>query len=88
MNTVLDYTGLIITVVVETFVLFSLKFKVDKAALVIGVSYLIVELIRVLQKVQTDTIPLMSIAWPIASNVIWAVLYYFIYEMKSVYLML
>ena len=47
-NTVLDYTGLIITVVVEIFVLFSLKFKVDKAALVIGVSYLIVELIRVL----------------------------------------
>ena len=45
-NPYIYYVVFIATVTIETFVFISLRFKIDKAALIIALAYLIVMIIR------------------------------------------
>jgi hypothetical protein len=59
---------------------------VDHAAYVIAATYLIAQVFRIVPTI--DGFILMIVIWPVASNVIWCIIYYFIFEMNSVYLTL
>ena len=77
---------LAISVVIETYVFIQLWFKLDRAAILIALSYLLVMVVRTVPVL--ESVDVFIILWPIASNIIWLLLYYFIFEMRSVYIKL
>ena len=79
---------LILTILVQAFVLIPLKFKVDRAALITCTSYLIVAIIRMANhynSIQPTFVYAISNA---SQSMIWAILYYFTMEMHIVHLKL
>ena len=60
-----------------------LKFNLDKAAYVIIVIYLMSMSLRVTQNILKSN-PIVLVMWPISSNMIFAVLFYFVFEMSLV----
>ncbi len=84
-NKYLDIVTLTITLTLTTVVLFKLKFRLDKAAYVIIVIYLLSMTLRVVQNlISIPNHPLMSILWPLASNLIFGIQYFFVFEMVKV----
>jgi hypothetical protein len=84
-NKYLDIVTLTITLTLTTVVLFKLKFRLDKAAYVIIIIYLLSMTLRVVQNlISIPNHPLMSILWPLASNLIFGIQYFFVFEMVKV----
>jgi hypothetical protein len=81
-NPYLHGTVFCLALLLEAYVFISLRFKLDKAAYLIALSYLIVMLIRIVPSL--EDIIVFTIIWPIAGNIIWAILFYFVFEMKQV----
>ena len=81
-NKYLDIISLSITSTLTAIVLFKLKFRLDKAAYVIIVIYLVSMTLRVIQNLfEKKNNPIVLVLWPISSNLIFAILFYFVYEM-------
>jgi hypothetical protein len=81
-NKYLDIISLSITSILTAIVLFKLKFRLDKAAYVIIVIYLVSMTLRVIQNLfEKKNNPIVLVLWPISSNLIFAILFYFVYEM-------
>jgi hypothetical protein len=73
-NKYLDIVNLTITSALTALVLYKLKFRVDKAAYVIIAIYLVSMTLRVIQnQISTQNLPVMSILWPLASNLIFGI---------------
>jgi hypothetical protein len=84
-NKYLDIGTLTITSTLTAVVLFKLKFRLDKAAYVIITIYLMSMALRVIQnQISIPNHPLMSIMWPLASNLIFGIQYFFVFEMIKV----
>ena len=85
-NKYLDVVTLTITSTITVAVLYKLKFRLDKAAFVILSVYLTSMIIRVIQNFfrQNDN-PVVLVLWPVSSNMIFAVLFYFVFEMEFVH---
>ena len=83
-NPYIDWTVLVITAITEVSIFVKLSFKLDFAGIFIAITYISVMLLRILPG-QIESAILVTILWPIASNIIWVILYYFIFEMKSVH---
>ena len=84
-NKYLDIVTLTITSTLTTVVLFKLKFRLDKAAYVIIIIYLLSMTLRVVQnQISTPNHPVISILWPFASNLIYGIQYFFVFEMVKV----
>jgi hypothetical protein len=60
--------------------------KIDKAAIFIALSYLIVMGLRLAPAL--DNILIISLFSPFVSAFIWMILYYFVFEMKFIFLKL
>ena len=84
-NKYLDIVTLSITLTLTAVVLYKLKFRLDKAAYVIIGIYLLSMTLRVIQnQISTPNHPVMSILWPLASNLIFGIQYFFVLEMVKV----
>jgi hypothetical protein len=87
-NQLLNLCALTLSILVSTFVFVKLRFKLDGAAYVIVFAYILVMIARLISDIPAvkEGAKYLAVAlWPVASNLVWGVLYYFIYEMKSVF---
>jgi len=81
----LDIVSLTITSLFTAAVLYKLKFRLDKAAYVIIAIYLMSMTLRVVQNfLQKNDNPVVLVLWPISSNMIFAILFFFVFEMQFV----
>ena len=85
-NTCIFSLAFALTLFIEGFVFISLKFKLDRAAYLIAIAYLFVTFIRIVPSFENFIV--FIILWPTASNLIWAILFYFIFEMRAMYIKL
>jgi len=69
---------------IESFVLVSLRGVLDIPAYVVCATYLFADLAQFLEKYVTD----LRFVRAISANMIWLVIFYFVYEMRSVHLTL
>lgn len=84
-NKYLDIVSLTITSLFTAAVLYKLKFRLDKAAYVIIAIYLMSMTLRVVQNfLQKNDNPVVLVLWPISSNMIFAILFFFVFEMQFV----
>jgi hypothetical protein len=84
-NKYLDIVSLTITSTITVAVFYKLKFRLDKAAFVILSIYLISMIIRVIQNFfQQNDNRVVLVLWPVSSNMIFTVLFYFVFEMEFV----
>jgi hypothetical protein len=84
-NKYLDIVSLTITSLFTAAVLYKVKFRLDKAAYVIIAIYLMSMTLRVVQNfLQKIDNPVVLVLWPISSNMIFAILFFFVFEMQFV----
>lgn len=84
-NKYLDIVSLTTTSLFTAAVLYKLKFRLDKAAYVIIAIYLMSMTLRVVQNfLQKNDNPVVLVLWPISSNMIFAILFFFVFEMQFV----
>ena len=84
-NKYLDIVSLTITSSITVAVFYTLKFRLDKAAFVILSIYLMSMIIRVIQNFfQQNNNSVVLVLWPVSSNMIFTVLFYFVFEMEFV----
>ena len=84
-NKYLDIVSLTITSLFTAAVLYKVKFRLDKAAYVIIAIYLMSMTLRVVQNfLQKNDNPVVLVLWPISSNLIFAILFFFVFEMQFV----
>jgi len=84
-NKYLDIVSLTITSTFTAAVLYKLKFRLDKAAYVIIAIYLMSMTLRVIQNFFSgNENRVVLILWPISSNMIFANLFFFVFEMEFV----
>ena len=86
-NKYFDIVSLTITSTFTAAVLYKLKFRLDKAAYVIILIYLMSMTLRVVQNFITNGNDnrVVLVIWPISSNMIFANLFFFVFEMQFVY---
>ena len=84
-NKYLDIVSLTITSLFTAAVLYKVKFRLDRAAYLIIAIYLMSMSVRVVQNfLQKNDNPVILVLWPISSNMIFAILFFFVFEMQFV----
>ena len=84
-NKYLDIVSLTITSLFTAAVLYKVKLRLDRAAYVIIAIYLMSMTLRVVQNfIQKNDNPVVLVLWPISSNMIFAILFFFVFEMQFV----
>jgi hypothetical protein len=78
-NYFLQLVSFIILLVATVTILGLIRFRIDIAASFILVLYLCVMVIRLVPNNFERSSPVLLVLWPLASNLIWAALYYFIF---------
>lgn len=81
-NDYLECVSLGINATLSAYVLIKLNFRLDQSAYIVIVIYLICMTMRVANNLIDH--PIVAVIWPISSNLIWLVLFYFVFEMSMV----
>ena len=79
LNYYLELTSLVILALCAIFVLIILRFRLDLAGYVILSLYLLGMILRVIPNEVARQYPVLIVIWPIASILIWAILFYFVF---------
>jgi hypothetical protein len=78
-NYYLQLVSFIILLLSIVIILGLIRFRIDTAAALILTLYLSVMLVRLAPNNFEKSNPLLLVLWPLASNLIWAALFYFIF---------
>jgi hypothetical protein len=78
-NYYLQLVSFIILFISIVTILGLIRFRIDIAAALILILYLSVMLIRLAPNNFEKSNPMLLVLWPLASNLIWAALFYFIF---------
>ena len=83
-NYYMQLASFIILLASTLFVLCILRVRLDVFAYIIITLYLLVQLLRLIPNELEKSHPALLVLWPFASNMIWAILFYFVFEMETV----